>query len=328
MARVQPRLLPSARSVHLCAAFAASVAITVTAAAQQKRVYIANDDHTDYVWNCSEATNRQAFLDMIDYYLDLKDATAGNPPDYQSRFNCDSALMLRVYQEQRTPAQFNRLLDAIRSGHISAPMTTLVSCYGGTPAEGVLRGMYYAGTLERAHEIRFRLAMSMENQTMPWGLASLWAGSGAHYSWRGVCGCVSRTPYAVEREHEVYWYTGPDGQDVLMKWYSAAHSSPDSTIGGYAEARYPGAAVDYVTANEPFNGFAARYPFPVIGVFGHGWDFNASITDEFITVAQQMTNAQRRVIVSNELDFFQDFETSHGGEIGAVDYSFGNEWPS
>ena len=167
MARVQPRLLPSARSVHLCAAFAASVAMAASAAAQQKRVYIANDDHTDYVWNCSEATNRQAFLDMIDYYLDLKDATAGNPPDYQSRFNCDSALMLRVYQEQRTPAQFNRLLDAIRSGHISAPMTTLVSCYGGTPAEGVLRGMYYAGTLERAHEIRFRLAMSMENQTMP-----------------------------------------------------------------------------------------------------------------------------------------------------------------
>ncbi len=294
--------------------------------AQPKRVYIGNDDHTDYVWNCSEATNRQAFLDMLDYYLDLKDATLANPVDWQSRFNCDSALMLRVYEEERTPAQFERLIRAIRSGHISAPMTTLVNTYGGTPVEGVLRGMYYAGQVERRHDLRFRLAMSMENQTMPWGLSSLWAGSGAKYSWRGVCGCVTRTPFAGRREHEVYWYTGPDGRRILLKWYSAANNNPDSSIGGYAEARFIQSAVDYVTVNAPFNGFLDRHPYDVIGVFGHGWDNNASITDEFVRLAPLLSDATRRVIVSNELDYFQDFEARYGDQIGAVDYSFGNEW--
>jgi len=64
----------------------------------------------------------------------------------------------------------------VKSGHISAPLTALVSCYGGQPAEAVLRGMYYSGRLERRFDYRFRLAVAMENQTQPLGLASLWAG--------------------------------------------------------------------------------------------------------------------------------------------------------
>ena len=43
--------------------------------------------------------------------------------------------------------------------------------------------------------MRFPLVAAMENQTLPGGLASLWAGAGARYSWRGVCGCASRTDW-------------------------------------------------------------------------------------------------------------------------------------
>ncbi|MBY0262473.1 MAG: hypothetical protein K2Q20_09025, partial [Phycisphaerales bacterium] len=321
------------RSVGYTIALAASLGLGIAATeavAQgtpaRKRIYIGLDDHTDFVWNSTEAANRQSFLDMLDFYLDLKDQTAGSPPDYQSRFNCDASLMVRVYEEQRTPAQFARLIEGIRSGHITVPITTLVNTYGGTPAEGVLRGMYYAGTLERRFGLRLPMALCMENQTMPWGLSSLWAGSGAKYSWRGVCGCVTRTPFGGSREHEMFWYTGPDGQRVLLKWYSALTGQPDSTIGGYAEARFLTQAVDAVTVNAGTNGFQSRYPFDVVGVFGFGWDNTGAITTEFVTRAPQLTNASRRVIVSNQIDFFQDFLATYPNQIPSVNYSYGNEW--
>ena len=54
--------------------------------------------------------------------------------------------------------------------------------------------MYYAGRLERRDVVRFPLATAMENQTLPLGLAPLWAGSGARYSWKGICGCATKFP--------------------------------------------------------------------------------------------------------------------------------------
>ena len=51
--------------------------------------------------------------------------------------------------------------------------------------------MYYPGQLERRYDLRFRLAVAMENQTLPYGLGALWAGAGARYSWKGVCDCAT-----------------------------------------------------------------------------------------------------------------------------------------
>ena len=65
--------------------------------AQQKKIYIALDDHTDYVYTLDEEDHRKIFLETLDYYLNLADATANNPADQQSRWNCDGQLWL-VYQ--------------------------------------------------------------------------------------------------------------------------------------------------------------------------------------------------------------------------------------
>jgi alpha-mannosidase len=70
----------------------------------------------------------------------------------------------------------------------------------------VLRGMYYAGALERRYHLRLPMALAIEDQTMPFGLGSLWAGAGAKYSWRGICACASRMQDAGDREHDIYWW--------------------------------------------------------------------------------------------------------------------------
>lgn len=288
----------------------------------RKRFYMAPDDHTDYMWRGNEERYRDAFLGMIDYYLKLTDETENEDSDFQSRWNCDGSFWLWTYERNRSPAEFERLIERIRDGHFSAPLTPLVILYGGAPAEAVLRSMYYAGQIERRYDLRFRLAVSMENATLPYGLVSLWAGAGAQYSWKGVCGC--RTHLTIDdlgnRDHEIYWWVGPDGSRLLMKWYSLRDSR---YMGGYAEANIPAEVLEIADTG---GNFRARYPYQIIGLFGKGHDDLETYTDEFVTLAKKQSNDQRRVIVSNEEDFFVDFEATYGEELPSVSCAYGNEW--
>jgi alpha-mannosidase len=286
-----------------------------------RRIYLAPDDHTDYFWTLDEEGYRTAFLETLDYYLDQIDATADSPAPYQAKWNCDGSFWLWTYEKNRSPAQFDRLIGRVRDGHISAPLTALVSCYGGQPVEAVLRGMYYAGSLERRFRLRFPMAVALENQTLPFGLGALWAGSGARYSWRGICACATRGNDARDREHEIYWWQGPDGSRILMKWNSLLTNNKG--IGGYAEAYDPFRIVDFVDTNPTF---LSRYPYRVVGAFGKGWDDAKTLTDEFIRAARARTTAERQVMVSNEQDFFEDFAATYGAGLPTVAVSFGNEW--
>jgi alpha-mannosidase len=309
------------------------LALFGSAAFAQKRIYIAPDDHTDYMWSGNEAAYTKVLNDMSDLYLNEMDATATQPSPYQMRWNADGSFWMWNYQQKKTALQFSRYMSRVLDGHMTVPLNTMVSVYGAQPTEAVLRGMYYAGHIERAYNTRFLLALAMENQTLPYGLGSLWAGSGAKYSWRGICNCVTKVPNAPNRPHEIYYYGGPDGSKVLLKWESQFAPLPGSKvgqgIGGYAEARLPLEVVPFVDTNSKFQ---AKYPFSVIGAFGRGWDDLETLTPltdktySFPNVAKALSNSSRQVIVSNELDFFKDFEGSYGSSLPTVAVTFGNEW--
>lgn len=300
------------------------VCMTVSAilsAQTPKQLYISNDDHTDYMWTGNEKQYREAFIHMLDYYIEQSDKTASLPSPYQSRFNCDGAYWLWEYEKHKTPAEFEKLISKIKSGHISVPYNALVSCYGASPAEGILRGMYYAGYLERKYNLDLDQAIAMENQTLPLGLGSLWAGSGVKYSWKGVCDCASKMKDLQNRDKEIYWYKGLDDSKVLMKWYSIAPGG-NMQLGGYAEARDPALAVEQLTALCQ----SKRHPYHIAGAFGYGWDDLKTTTDIFTSTAQEKTSNERQVIVSNQSDFFKAFEAAFGNVIPEESLAYGNEW--
>lgn len=306
-----------------CIALILSGALSASPAmAQDKRVYIALDDHTDYMWTADEATYQTTFLTTLDYYLNQADATQTEPTAFQSRFNTDGTFWIWTYEKNKTSSEFDRLISRIKSGHISVPMNALVSTYGGQPAEAILRGMYYAGSLERRYNLNLTQVHSMENQTLPYGLGALWAGAGATYSWRGICGCVSQVPSAWDRLYDAYYWTGPDGSRILMKWNSMLTGN-NAFMGGYAEARDTSTVIDYVTNNASFQ---ARWPYQVIGAFGVGWDDLQTLNSSFPSIAKNKTIMGRQVIVSNQEDFFVDLEKTHGSSIPTLGVSFGNEW--
>ncbi|CCH00376.1 hypothetical protein FAES_2367 [Fibrella aestuarina BUZ 2] len=317
------------------------VACSALEAQPVNRLYIANDDHTDYMWTANEATYDSAFVHMLDFYLHQIDSTRNSPADFQARFNCDGSYWLRAYQKFRSPAQFGRLIAAIKSGHISSPLNTLVNTYGAQPTEAVLRGMYYAGSLERTHSLRFRLAQTMENNTIPLGLSALWAGSGAKYSYKGIGGYGSQMTYEYRdnRRHQLYRYAGLDGSGVLMKWYTYNEKTA-APLGGYAECRlFPKKRPAGVSQTEEISRVIAKldalcdtvsptstYPFRVAGAFGYGWDdLETYVSNPFIQAARNATNATRKVRVSNEEDFFDDVARSYPN-LAAESVSYGNEW--
>lgn len=301
----------------------------ITVYPQNKRIYIAPDDHTDLWWRADLQTYNQAFLEMLDYYINLCDNTSNEQPDYQSRWNCDGSYWMWEYEKNRSSTQFQKLISYIKSGHISVPLNPLVVVWGATPTEAVIRGMYYPGKIERKYGLNFPLAYSIENQTLPLGLSTLWSGAGAKYSWKGVCQCATNVD-ATDRANEIYWMQGLDNSKILMKWYSLSEPGAITGIsdrnmgpGGYAEARNPQVSIDYVDNNLTFKN---RYPYPVIGLFGIGWDDLETLTDSFISAAKSASNANRSVRVSNEIDFFEDFEANYGNDIPVESFSFGNDW--
>ena len=299
--------------------------------AQGKRFYIANDDHTDYVWTANEAVYKNVMLTTLDKYLFQIDSTisAGLPFRHQAKYNCDGSFWFWLYERNRTAAQMNNLINKVKSGHMTVPYNPLAVLYGGMPAEASLRGMYYAGHLQKKYGIDMRLAISMESQTLPLGLSSLWSGSGVKYSWRGVCGCDSRInkPDLQNRDHEVYYYKGLDGQKVLMKWYSlAATVSPcgrdvNESLGGYAEARcLTNDLIDRMRQK------SLTTQKKIIGAFGYGWDDLQSYTNGFISLATTSSNLKEEIIVSNETDYFKDMETNYGNTLPQETVARGNEW--
>lgn len=302
-----------------------------------KRLYLANDDHTDFMWTANEAGYDSAFVKMLDYYLDQIDSTQTNPADFQARFNCDGSYWMQAYQRHRSPAQFERLISRIKSGHISMPLHALINCYGGMPTEAAIRGMYYAGQVERKHNIRFRMAGTMENNTIPLGMSSIWAGAGAKYSWNGIGGYGSQMSYEYRssRRHQLYNYTGLDGSAVMMKWY-IYNERKTSPLGSYAETRTTmkskdpvkeiGTMVTRLDAMCDTLSPDSKYPFNAVAAFGYGHDdLETYLSPAFIQVAKNGTTPSRKVRVSVLEDFFKDIEANYP-KLPSESVTYGNEW--
>ena len=289
--------------------------------AQERRIYIAPDDHTDYMWTADEDTYRRSFTHMLDYYLDLADKTSDAPSAFQSRWHADGSFWVRTYEKEKSPAEFARLVARIKDGHISFPLNALVSTYGGTPTEAVLRGLYYSGTLERRFGLKIPIAIANEDQTLPYGLGALWAGSGAKYSWKGICGCATKISQYGKRPYDIYWWKADDGSRILMKWNVLTPGR--NLMGNYLEARDLPKAIKHVETDPAFR---SAYPYSVVGIFGRGGDDLETYTDQFVKTARSETTKDRKVIVSNMTDFFEYFEKTYGKTLPEFSGGFGNEW--
>ena len=302
----------------LCAlALLASVSL-----ASAHTVYVAPDNHTDYGWNATTSAYDGTMLGEIDYYLGRIAATSGLFTDEQARFNADCWWYLWLYEHNRTASQFQALVTAMQTGHIQVPLNPFVTLYGALPTEAAIRGGYYPGRLQRQYGLQFSVGQAMENQTIPWGLASIWKGSGASYSWKGVCGCATQAPYA-DRTDEVFRWRGPDDQDVLMKWYQLVGNA---SWGGYAEARDNLSTAGIQSTIDRFSVRAPLLPFS--GIFGLGWDDVGYTSSSIEGLAHSWNLAHGggdHIRISSITDYFAAL-APQAPSLNVLRGGWGNDW--
>jgi alpha-mannosidase len=286
--------------------------------------YLVNSNHTDYNWNATAEEYDQAMLAELDYYLQQISDTAGDPHEEQARYKPDNWWWLYLYEHNRSPSQFETLLDAVRSGHITIPLNPFVTLYGALPTETAIRAGYYPARIGRAHDVDFPFAEAIENHTSPWGLASIWAGSAVDYTWKGVCGCAQSAPDRID--DELFIWQGPDDKTLLFKWYNLLGSNRD--WGGYSEARdnlsSPAQIDSAISRTE------SRMPgVAATGLFGAGWD-NVSWQSTAVVdavVAYNDSGSSNTAIVSNGVDFFQALEAAGiPDQLETLRGGWGNDW--
>jgi alpha-mannosidase len=288
---------------------------------EKKRLYLGNDTHTDWMYNGDYDKWKQYIFDMTDFYLGLGESTIKEKPEARSKWNYDSSIWLYMLEKYKSPEYFNRVLAQLKNNQASVPYNFILPTYGATPAEAVIRGMYYSGYLERKYGLNIDIAVAQENATIPLGLSSLWAGSGVKYSWKGVCNCATFTNLKKEkRNHEIYYYTGLDDSKVLMKWYS--NNGWNAELGGYAEILEPTIAVIQMDTLCD----SKRYPYRIAGAFGKGWDNIVNYSYDLQWGINHRTRPGTQLFLSNQMDFFQDFEKTYGSQLPKETLAYGNEW--
>ena len=310
------------------AAVAVSASTSSLSAQAGKKIFLAPDDHTDFIWSASEAEYYASFQKMLGYHLDQIKATEKEPRHLQSKFTTDGTLWLKIFRDGSMkpdfdlagkPARFAELMQRHKEGNLTTPLTPLVCSWGGAPAEAVLRSMYFPGRLEREYNMRFPFAQALENQTIPFGLGALWSGSGAKYAWHGVCACatVVKDEELRNREREIYRWRGQDGSSVLMKWYTY-HTN--ESIGGYAEAREPAKAIDQLLNGPRYKGYE------VLGAFGQGWDDKETLNSNIREYVKRNPGDDHELRVSNTIDFFEEFQARQAPLLQDFSAAFGNDW--
>ena len=138
--------------------------------AQTKKIYLAPDDHTDFIWSATEHDSYAAFIAQLDYFLGQIAITSSEAARTQAKFSTDGSLWLKTYRDGSSKvspavgpgANWSTLIARMQDGHIVSPLIPLVVTWGAVPAEGVLRSLYFPGHLERTHGVHFPVAQAME----------------------------------------------------------------------------------------------------------------------------------------------------------------------
>ena len=165
--------------------------------------------YTDYQAKVSTIQSR-----ILDEAMDL---VAKHPA---FRFSADGEWNLDQFMHWRTPAEQDRIVEAIRQQKIYLPAQSSNILTGFPTAETLIRSLYPSANFSRVHETPLNYANITDVPSYTWSYASILAAAGIPYFFAGSNN--DRAPVLLQghlNENTPFWWEGPDGGKVLM-WYS------------------------------------------------------------------------------------------------------------
>jgi alpha-mannosidase len=165
--------------------------------------------YTDYQAKVSTIQSR-----ILDEAMDL----AARHPDF--RFSTDGSWNLEQFLKSRSPEEQQRIVEAIREGHLGIPAQSSNVLTGFPTAEVLIRSLYPGADFSRTHGTPFNYANITDVPSYSWSYASVLAAAGIPYLLAGSNN--DRAPVLMLghlNERSPYYWEGPDGGRVLF-WYS------------------------------------------------------------------------------------------------------------
>ncbi|HEY1577041.1 MAG TPA: glycoside hydrolase family 38 C-terminal domain-containing protein [Terracidiphilus sp.] len=136
------------------------------------------------------------------------------------RFSTDGEWNLEQFLQSRTPAEKERIIEAIKQQKIYIPAQSSNVLTGFPTAETLIRSLYPSANFSREHGTPLNYANITDVPSYSWSYASILAAANIPYFFAGSNN--DRAPVLLQghlNENTPFWWEGPDGGKVLM-WYS------------------------------------------------------------------------------------------------------------
>jgi hypothetical protein len=178
-----------------------------------RRILIANDTCPDVTWGFTEEQVRRSFADLIAAHLDEMNRTDAGPPESRDHYNVMAFVEVEAFLEQ-FPGRKDEFLRRAREGRICVSPFLCNTLWGFQSVEGVLRAFYPARRMERDHGIPLDVANHTELPSLPWGMATLLAGSGIR--WVSVPFYDYDSTFKGLKNPPLFRFEGPDDSEVRV----------------------------------------------------------------------------------------------------------------
>lgn len=203
-----------------CLFVALALAAQTPSAPSSWRIFITNDTCPDYTWGLTEEETRRSLAELVRAHLDEMKRTDGEAPENRDRYNMTATIEALCFIE-RYPERKQELITRIKEGRIFVSPFLINSLWAFQSFESAVRTLYPARRLEKAWGIPIDTAEHIEYPALPWGTASILAGSGV--KWLSVPFYAYDSTFKQLSNPPLFVYEGPDGAKlrvVMDAWAS------------------------------------------------------------------------------------------------------------
>jgi alpha-mannosidase len=282
-------------------------------------LYWLSTNHTDVGYTDLQERALEAHRRNLDAAL----TRLPDHPDY--RWSAECTLQVLSYLENRSPAQGDRLLQAIRDGKIGFEALFANMLTGLLDHETAARMVWPAGLLARERGLTYASAQITDVPGQPRTFPTVLAASGVRYLASGPNPdrALPLLPESEAQAHglsgawtaypQLYWWEGPDGSRVLH-W--RAYHYGDALRFGFDRGADEMARrlSDWLLGNPVFQ--SLEWPYDLALLYGAQWD-NAEMDESLVANMEEFNRryAFPRIVPGRAEDFFRALERRYTAQI-------------
>ena len=188
-------------------------------------LYLVPHVHLDIGYTDYQAKVAAIHARILDEAMGLADQHPG------FRFSTDGEWNLAQFLRSRSPAERQRIVQAIREQNIYIPAQSSNLLTGFPTAETLIRSLYPSADFSREYGTPYNYANITDVPSYSWSYASILAAAGISYFAAGSNN--DRAPVLLLghlNERSPFWWEGPDGGKVLF-WYSRHYEQMEFLFG-------------------------------------------------------------------------------------------------